>query len=54
MLLVRNYDDDVSAVTRHLRWPEVGVRAAANYAEAFRKAIDDAICAAADTHRAPT
>jgi hypothetical protein len=43
MSLVRAYHDDVSAVARHLRWPEARVRAAINYAEAFAKEIDDAI-----------
>ena len=42
MLLVRNYDGDVSAVARHLRWPEAKVRAAVNYAEAFPKEIEEA------------
>src|SRR5271154_4870942 len=35
MLLVRNYQDDVAKVARHLRWPEAKVRAALNYAKAF-------------------
>ena len=43
MSLVRAYNNDVSAVARHLRWPEARVRAAINYAEAFPREIDDAI-----------
>jgi hypothetical protein len=35
MLLVRSYKTDTSAVARHLRWPEVRVHAAVNYAGAF-------------------
>ena len=43
MLLVRSYNEDVSAVAQHLRWPEAKVRAAVNYAEAFPKEIEEAI-----------
>lgn len=43
MLLVRGYHKDVTAVAQHLRWPEVRVRAAVNYAAAFPKEIDEAI-----------
>jgi hypothetical protein len=39
MLLVRSYKTDTSAVARHLRWPEVKVHAAVNYAEAFPEEI---------------
>ncbi len=35
MLLVYSYKKDVSAVARHLKWPEVKVQAAVNYARAF-------------------
>ena len=31
MLLVRSYKEDLSAVARHLKWPEVKVQAAVNY-----------------------
>jgi hypothetical protein len=43
MLLVRGYRDDLAAVARHLRWPEIKVRAAVHYAEAFQEEIDDGI-----------
>ena len=39
MLLVRSYKTDISAVARHLRWPEVRVHAAVNYAGAFPEEI---------------
>ena len=39
MLLVRSYKADISAVARHLRWPEVRVHAAVNYAGAFPEEI---------------
>jgi hypothetical protein len=39
MLLVRSYKTDTSAVARHLRWPEVRVHAAVNYAGAFPEEI---------------
>src|ERR1700682_2565746 len=39
MLLVRGYKTDASAVARHLRWPELRVQAAVNYAEAFPEEI---------------
>ena len=39
MLLVRSYKTDTSAVARHLRWPEVRVHAAVNYAAAFPEEI---------------
>ena len=42
MLLVRSYKGSVSAVAKHLRWPEAKVRAAVNYAEAFPKEIEEA------------
>jgi predicted alpha-1,6-mannanase (GH76 family) len=43
MLLVRSYKKDVSAVARHLRWPEVKVQAAVNYAGAFSGEISEAM-----------
>jgi predicted alpha-1,6-mannanase (GH76 family) len=43
MLLVRSYKKDVSAVARHLRWPEVKVQAAVNYAGAFSEEISEAM-----------
>jgi hypothetical protein len=36
-MLLRCYRDDVSAVAKHLRWPESKVQAAVAYAEHFRK-----------------
>jgi len=43
MLLVHGYKKDVSAVARHLKWPEVKVQAAVNYAKAFPEEINAAI-----------
>ena len=43
MVLVRSYKADVSAVARHLRWPEAKVRAAVNYADAFPEEIQEAM-----------
>ena len=43
MLLVRGYKGDVSAVAKHLRWPQAKVQAAVHYAEAFPSEIDEAI-----------
>jgi len=43
MLLIRSYEADVSAVARHLRWPEAKVRAAVNYAEVFPDEINEAL-----------
>ena len=42
MLLVRSYDEDLSAVAQHLRWPQAKVWAAVNYGEAFPKEIEEA------------
>jgi hypothetical protein len=42
MLLVRSYQGNVSAVARHLRWPEAKVRAAVHYAEVFPEEIEEA------------
>src|SRR5207302_2665332 len=35
MLLVQSYKANVSAVARHLKWPEAKVQAAINYAKAY-------------------
>ncbi len=43
ILLLRSYKSDAAAVARHLRWPQVKVQAAANYAEAFPREIDTAL-----------
>jgi len=43
MLLVHSFKKDVSAVARHLRWPELKVRAAVNYAGAFSGEINEAM-----------
>ncbi|MFI5091118.1 MAG: hypothetical protein ACHP7P_13770 [Terriglobales bacterium] len=42
ILLLRSYHGAVAAVAKHLRWPDAKVRAAVNYAEAFREEIDEA------------
>src|ERR1700680_735481 len=39
MLLVHSYKQDVLAVAKHLKWPEVKVQAAVNYAGAFAAEI---------------
>ena len=43
MLLVRSYKAVVSAVARHLKWPEAKVQAAVNYAAAFPEEIEEAL-----------
>ena len=43
LLVVRSYKQDVSAVAKHLRWPEAKVQAAINYAEAFPQEIEAAL-----------
>jgi predicted alpha-1,6-mannanase (GH76 family) len=43
MLLVHSYKKDVSAVARHLKWPEVKVHAVVNYAKAFSGEINEAM-----------
>src|SRR5690349_5646508 len=43
MLLVRSYKADVSAVARHVKWPEAKVQAAVNYAKAFPEEIERAL-----------
>jgi hypothetical protein len=42
-LLLRAYRNNVTAVARHLGWPEAKVRAAVHYAEAFPEEIDAAL-----------
>jgi hypothetical protein len=42
MLLVNSYQKDVSAVARHLKWPEAKVQTAVNYASAFPEEINEA------------
>ena len=41
--IARCYDMDVAQTAEHLGWPEVRVKAALNYAEAYPQEIDDAI-----------
>jgi hypothetical protein len=43
LLLVQSYRGDVSAVARHLKWPEAKVQAAINYAKAFPGEIEGAL-----------
>jgi hypothetical protein len=43
MLLVESYKADVSAVARHLKWPEAKVQAAINYAKAFPGEVESAL-----------
>jgi hypothetical protein len=43
MLLVHSYKKDLSAVAKHLKWPEVKVQAAVNYARAFPEEVDEAM-----------
>src|SRR5713101_5236379 len=43
LLLVQSYEADVSAVARHLKWPEAKVQAAINYAKAFPEEIENAL-----------
>jgi len=40
LLLVQSYRGDVSAVARHLKWPEAKVQAAINYAKSFPEEIE--------------
>jgi hypothetical protein len=42
-LVTRAYKDDVTAVAKHLEWPESKVQASLNYAEAFPEEIERAI-----------
>jgi hypothetical protein len=50
MLLVQSYKANVSAVSRHLKWPEAKVRAAINYAKAFPEEIASALSENAATN----
>jgi hypothetical protein len=43
MLLVQSYKANVSAVARHLKWPEAKVQAAINYAKAYPEEIEGAL-----------
>jgi len=43
ILLVRSYKNNITAVAKHLCWPEAKVRAAVNYAEAFPEEIEEAL-----------
>ena len=43
MLLVQSHRGDVSAVARHLKWPEARVQAAINYAKGFPEEIETAL-----------
>jgi hypothetical protein len=43
MLLVRGYKANTTAVAKHLRWPELRVHAAVNYAGAFPEEIKEVI-----------
>src|SRR5437764_9555274 len=43
MLLVQSYKANVSAVARHLKWPEAKVQAAINYAKAYPEEIESAL-----------
>jgi hypothetical protein len=43
LFLVQSYKADVSAVARHLKWPEAKVQAAVNYAKAFPEEIEGAL-----------
>jgi hypothetical protein len=48
MLLVQSHRGDISAVARHLKWPEARVQAAINYAKAFTEEIETALSENAD------
>jgi len=43
MQLVRAYRGDITAVAKHLQWPEARIQAAMNYAEAFSEEVKQAI-----------
>jgi hypothetical protein len=49
MLLAQSHSGDVSAVARHLKWPEARVQAAINYAKAFPEEIETALSENANT-----
>src|SRR6266581_7894742 len=43
LILIQSYRADVSAVARHLKWPEAKVQAAVNYAKAYPEEIQGAL-----------
>jgi hypothetical protein len=49
LLLVQSYRADISAVARHLKWPEAKVQAAVNYANTFPEEIEGALAENAAT-----
>ena len=49
LLLFHGYRAEVSAVAKHLKWPEVKVQAAVNYAKAFPQEIEGAVSENSDT-----
>ena len=49
MLLLRSYKTDVTAVARHLEWPQAKIQAAINYAAAFPDEINQALTENEDT-----
>jgi hypothetical protein len=49
LLLVQSYRGDISAVARHLKWPEGKVQAAVNYANSFPEEIEGALSENAST-----
>ena len=42
MSLVHSYQGNLTAVAKHLQWPEAKVQAATNYAEAFPEEVEQA------------
>jgi hypothetical protein len=42
-LLVHSFGGNVSAVARHLQWPQARVQAAINYAKAFPEEVESAV-----------
>ena len=43
LLLVQSYRANISAVARHLKWPEAKVQAAVNYANTFSEEVEGAL-----------
>src|SRR5262249_13952548 len=43
MSLVHSYQGSLTAVAKHLQWPEAKVQAAINYAEAFPEEVEQAL-----------
>ena len=43
MLLLHSYKKDLAATAKHLRWTEMKIKSAVNYAEAFPNEIDQAL-----------